>query len=62
VGNGDFESWARFSLKDPKLADSIKALKSSMWNGERLREELDAVAKRRFVVLSKQVHDAIQFS
>ena len=62
VGNGDFESWARFSLKDPKLADSIKALKSSMWNGERLREELDAVAKKRFVVLSKQVHDAIQLS
>ena len=38
VGNGDFESWAKSSLKDKKLASKIKELESSEEKGEKLRE------------------------
>jgi alpha-amylase len=42
----DFESWARSSLRDAKLADSIKALK--MQRGEKLRKALACAAKKHF--------------
>ncbi len=58
VGNGDFESWAQFSLKDPKLAESIKELKISAQKGEKLRKSLVATAKKRFSIQSKLVREA----
>jgi alpha-amylase len=60
IGNGDFESWARFSLKDAKLADSIKALKGR--KGELLRKALLSAANKRFAAQSKEVLDATQLS
>jgi alpha-amylase len=62
VGNGDFESWVRFSLRDAKLADSIKALKKTEQEGEELRKVLLAAAKKRFATQIKEVHDAVQLS
>ena len=61
VGNGDFESWAKYSLKDPKLASSIRALKDQR-KGEKLRKALVDVTKKRFITQSKQVQDATQLS
>jgi alpha-amylase len=60
TGNGDFESWARFSLKDAKLADTFKGLKAQ--KGEKLRNALIAASKKRFVTQSKEVRDATQLS
>ncbi len=60
TGNGDFESWARFSLKDAKLADTFKGLKAQ--KGEKLRNALIAASKKRFVTQSKEVLDATQLS
>jgi alpha-amylase len=62
VGNDDFEKWARFSLKDSKLADSIKAAKASTEKGEILRQDLVATAKKRFTSQSKQVKEATELS
>lgn len=62
VGNGDFENWARFSLKDAKLADNIKEEMDLAQKGEKLRKTLLAAAKKRFTALSKQVEEATQLS
>ncbi len=58
VQNGDFESWAQFSLKDPKLAEHFKQLKTSSAKGEKLRKVIVAFAKKRFSTLAKQAQDA----
>ena len=60
IGNGDFENWVRHSLKDAKLADSVKALKAQ--KGEKLRSALVVAAKKRFAAQSKEVQDATQLS
>lgn len=60
IGNGDFESWARFSLKDAKLADSFQTLKER--KGEQLRKALLSAASKRFADQNKEVHDATQLS
>jgi alpha-amylase len=62
VGNGDFENWARFSLKDDKLADEIKEAKTSALSGEKLRKTLVASAKKRFTALSKHVDEATRLT
>jgi len=58
--NGDFERWARFSLKDNKLADAINVLK--LQKGESLRRSLMDVVAKRFVAQSKAVLGATQLS
>jgi hypothetical protein len=60
VGNGDFESWARHSLKDPALAASIKALNKE--KGAKLRKALVAAVKGRFAAQSKEVTDATRLT
>lgn len=60
VGNGDFESWARCSLKDKKLASKLKALKVSEEKGEKLRREVVEAAKNRFTAQSTKLKDATQ--
>ena len=56
----DFESWARFSLRDTKLANSIKLLK--IQKGEKLRTDLISVTKKHFTAQSHQVQKATQLS
>ena len=58
VGNGDFESWARNSLKDAKLAAEIKELKASGQKGEQLRKVMVSFAKKRYATLNKQTQEA----
>jgi alpha-amylase len=58
VSNGDFESWAKFSLKDQELAKKFKEIKRSKEKGENLRKTVLAFAKERYVTLSKQTQDA----
>jgi alpha-amylase len=60
IGNGDFESWTKYSLKDPILASSINTLKDQ--KGEKLRQALIEVTKKRFITQSKQVTGATQLS
>jgi alpha-amylase len=60
VVNGDFESWAEFSLKDKKLASKFKALKDSKQNGEGLRTEIVEFTKKRYTAASKQLQEAIE--
>ena len=62
IGNCDFESWAKSSLKDQTLAAQIKELEASGPKGEKLREALVAAAKKRFIAQSKQMQDAMQLS
>lgn len=59
-GNGDFENWARFSLRDTSLAGSINKLKAQ--KGEKLRKALFAAAKKRYVTQSKHVQEAARLS
>ncbi|MCL2475944.1 polysaccharide deacetylase family protein [Candidatus Bathycorpusculum sp.] len=49
----DFERWARFSLRDNKLAENIKALK--VQKGETLRKSLIATTKEHFTTQNQQV-------
>lgn len=58
VANGDFESWAQYSLKDQKLATKISQIKAEDEQGEKLREVMVDAAKKRFATTSKQVQDA----
>ncbi|MCW4001312.1 MAG: glycoside hydrolase family 57 protein [Candidatus Bathyarchaeota archaeon] len=62
VGNEDFENWARFSLRDDKFADSIKAAKATNHTGEKLRGVLVAAAKKRFATQTREVQDATRLS
>ena len=61
VSNGDFERWVEGSLKDPKLASQIKALKRSKEKGESLRGTVLDLAKKRYETLSKHAQEATQF-
>jgi hypothetical protein len=58
VANGDFESWAKYSLKDQRIAAKIKETKALELKGEKLRKALLTVTKKRYVELSKQTQDA----
>jgi alpha-amylase len=58
AGNGDFEKWAQFSLKDPKFAEAIQAVAAQ--KSETLRKTLIAAAKKRFTTQSKQVQEATE--
>lgn len=58
VGNGDFESWAQYSLKDPILSAKIKETKTLKLKGEKLRKTLIGTVKKRYTELSNQTQDA----
>ena len=60
VGNGDFESWAKSSLKDQKLAAKLKEIAISEQKGEKLRKTLVDIAKKRYIAQSKELQDATQ--
>ena len=59
LGNGDFESWAKNSLKDKRLASQIKELNSEE-EGGKLRKAIVEAAKKRYSALSKELQDATQ--
>jgi hypothetical protein len=59
VGNGDFESWAKNSLKDKKLASKIRELASED-EGEKLRKTMIDATTKRYNDQSKQMQDATQ--
>ncbi len=58
IGNGDFENWARYSLRDSDLADQIKALTDL--KGEALRTALALAVKKRFTAQTSKLKDALQ--
>jgi alpha-amylase len=60
VGNGDFESWAKSSLKDQKLAAKLKELGASKLSGEKLRKAIVDAAKKRYIAQNKDLQDATQ--
>jgi alpha-amylase len=60
VGNGDFESWAKSSLKDRKLATKLNELGASKLSGEKLRKAIVDAAKKRYIAQNKELKDATQ--
>jgi len=55
---GDFEKWARFSLRDEELAKRFEEVRLSGVQGEKLRYNLQEAAKTRSIELKKLVHTA----
>jgi alpha-amylase len=60
VGNSDFESWAKSSLKDKKLASKIKEIAASKEKGENLRKAIVEATTKRYTAQSKELQDATQ--
>lgn len=60
LGNGDFESWAKCSLKDVKLALKLGKIKASMEKGEKLRSTIIDTVNKRYNELRKQTLEATQ--
>jgi alpha-amylase len=59
--NGDFESWARNSLKDQQLASKFKKTEKSKEKGEKLRKTIVNFTEERYAALSKQTQNATKF-
>jgi alpha-amylase len=57
----DFEKWAEKSLYDKALANQLRNVRVSKLKGEKLREALIRVVKKRFVELSTQVQTATKY-
>ena len=60
LGNGDFESWAKCSLKDVKLALKLGKIKATMEKGEKLRNTIIDTVNKRYNELRKQTLEATQ--
>ena len=60
LGNGDFESWAKCSLKDTKLALKLGKIKASIEKGEKIRTTIIDTANKRYNELRKQTLEATQ--
>jgi alpha-amylase len=58
IGNGDFESWTKNSLKDDKLTTKLAEIKASKKKKEALRRAIVNAAKNRFNTLTIQVQEA----
>lgn len=58
LNNGDFESWARSSLKDEELAENLKKIKKTKQTGENLRKGLVETTRQRYLILKKQAVEA----
>ncbi len=59
---GDFESWARYSMRDEILARQMKVIRSGKLKGERLRRALVEAGKNRYDELREQVEAALKLS
>mgnify|MGYP001145143739 CR=1 FL=1 len=53
----DFESWARFSLRSPGLAEELRRIAASGLPGEGLRSAIVGAAKRKLDELSRRGED-----
>jgi alpha-amylase len=62
VGNGDFESWIKHSLKDEELAARFKQIKALGKKKQALKRALVDAAKKRFNVLSGQVQAGVKLA
>jgi hypothetical protein len=60
IGNGDFEAWAKNSLKDDDLTSTLAEIKASGKKGQALRKAIVTAAKKRYTTLSKQVQKAVK--
>ena len=60
LGNGDFESWAKCSLKDVKLALKLGKIEASMEKGEKIRSTIIDTVNKRYNELRKQTLEATQ--
>ena len=60
MGNGDFEAWAKYSLKDDDLTSTLAEIKASGKKGQALRKAIVTAAKKRYTTLSKQVQKAVK--
>jgi len=60
IGNGDFEAWAKSSLKDDDLTSTLAEIKASGKKGQALRKAIVTAAKKRYTALSKQVQKAVK--
>jgi alpha-amylase len=61
ASNGDFESWAQYSLKDQKLASGFQGVKGSKRKGEELRKTIIEFTEKRFARLNNQAQEATRF-
>jgi alpha-amylase len=57
---GDFEKWAKYSLRDEVLARQLKEIKAAKLKGKELRKAVADAAKKRFKELSAQVQTAVK--
>ncbi len=53
---GDFESWAKFSLRSGELADDFQRIRSSKIGGKPLRKAIAQVAEKHFIMLYDKVN------
>jgi alpha-amylase len=59
VGNGDFESWTKNSLKDTDLAAKLAEIKLSGKKGAALKTALVNAAEKRYSTLKKQTQTSL---
>jgi len=57
---GDFESWAKYSLRDKVLAHEFKEIQTLKLKGTKLRGAVLDIAEKRFKELSVQVQSAVK--
>ncbi|MCW3995095.1 MAG: polysaccharide deacetylase family protein [Candidatus Bathyarchaeota archaeon] len=60
TANRDFESWAKFSLKDRKLALDMRELAASGLKGEALRKAMIKAAKKRYLSQRKHIQETAE--
>jgi len=58
---GDFERWARYSLRDNVLAEKFSQLKTSDLNKEKLRKSMIKVAEKIFQERQQQIKEVTRY-
>lgn len=58
---GDFEKWAKNSLRDERLAEKLREIRSSNLKGQQLRRALVKTIKHRLKQLTSQIQFATQY-
>ena len=54
----DFVQWAKFSLKDQKLAHQLRKIKNSHLRGVNLRRKIIEISKKRYFELNRKISSA----
>jgi alpha-amylase len=58
---GDFEKWAEESLHDRALTEQLKEVRDSQLKGEKLKESLTRVVRKRFKELNRQAQVSTEY-